>query len=305
MLLWKCMRASETENLTVIEITMTQYSYIDILKGNLHQMQKNGCNRKHNEPVFIHHYIERKLANLLKYIAGKNWVTNAATLRLTYLTLIRSILEYGFPIYCCASNSVLKKLEQVQLSAACIITGLKHSCPSNIFLFEADVRPLLFRRQTGLVKYFNKLSSFDQQNQTSKYLNNWVNGQRLKKNSPFIQVEPENFLTGEVEPSSLQCSLNPSAPPTHHWYADNRPGLALALKSDRCSETALSRLASGPIKCLSFSANQKISLCPRCQDHQASPEHMMRCMDLSSKDIYTTPLLMLDFLRVNDLIDLV
>ncbi|GFU18397.1 uncharacterized protein NPIL_558751 [Nephila pilipes] len=53
----------------------------------------------------------RKRLNILKYIAGKNCGADAATLRLTYLTLIHPILEYGFPIYCCASNSVLKKLK--------------------------------------------------------------------------------------------------------------------------------------------------------------------------------------------------
>ncbi|GFU37128.1 reverse transcriptase domain-containing protein [Nephila pilipes] len=95
----------------------------------------------------------RKRLNILKYIASKNWGVDVATLRLTYLTLIRPILEYGSPIYCWASNSVLKKLELVQLSAARIITDLEHSCPSNIVLFEADEQPLLFRRQTGLVKY--------------------------------------------------------------------------------------------------------------------------------------------------------
>ncbi|GFT50379.1 reverse transcriptase domain-containing protein [Nephila pilipes] len=88
---------------------------------------------------------------LLKIII--NCKTAYNTLRLTYLTLIRPIFEYGFPIYCCASNSVLKKLEQVQLSSACIITGLKHSCPSNIVLLEADVQPLLFRRQNGLTNF--------------------------------------------------------------------------------------------------------------------------------------------------------
>ncbi|GFW06589.1 uncharacterized protein TNCV_2189221 [Trichonephila clavipes] len=94
-------------------------------------------------------------------------------------------------------------------------------------------------------------------------------------------------------------------PPSHHRYEGNRPGLALALKCDRCSQTTLSRLASGYIKCLSFSANKKIfSIYARCQDHQASPKHVMRCTDLKSKDIYIDPLLVLDFLRVNDLIDL-
>ncbi|GFS76497.1 membralin [Trichonephila clavipes] len=50
--------------------------------------------------------------------------------------------------------------------------------------------------------------SFGQQNQSSMYLNNWVNWQRLKKNSPLTKFQ--NILTGEVESSSLQCSLNPS-----------------------------------------------------------------------------------------------
>ncbi|GFV59604.1 uncharacterized protein TNCV_228451 [Trichonephila clavipes] len=95
-------------------------------------------------------------------------------------------------------------------------------------------------------------------------------------------------------------------PPTHHWYAGNRPSLALALKCDRCSQTTLSRLAIGHIKCLSFSANKKIfSIHARCQYQQDSPEYIMRCMDLKSKDIYTDALLVLEFLRGNDLIDLV
>ncbi|GFS66856.1 reverse transcriptase domain-containing protein [Nephila pilipes] len=107
----------------------------------------------------------------------------------------------------------IKKPEEIRVSPTecCPYqSGLKHSCPSNIVLFEADVQPLLFLRQTVLVKYFNKRSSSGKQNQTSKYLNNWVNRQILKKNSPFGQIESENFLTGEVEPSSLQCSLNPT-----------------------------------------------------------------------------------------------
>ncbi|GFS78845.1 uncharacterized protein NPIL_325581 [Nephila pilipes] len=84
----------------------------------------------------------RKRLNVFKYIASKNWGADASTLRFTYLTLIRPILEYGFSIYCYVSNSVLKKLEQVQLSASRITTGPKHSCPSNIVLFEADVQPI-------------------------------------------------------------------------------------------------------------------------------------------------------------------
>ncbi|GFU92947.1 hypothetical protein TNCV_2080931 [Trichonephila clavipes] len=39
------------------------------------------------------------------------------------------------------------------------------------------------------------------------------------------------------------------------------------------------------------------------QDQQVSPERMMLCVDLISKDIYTDLLLVPNFLGVNDLID--
>ncbi|GFV88459.1 hypothetical protein TNCV_1242721 [Trichonephila clavipes] len=87
--------------------------------------------------------------------------------------------------------------------------------------------------------------------------------------------------------------------PTHPWCASNRLDLAHGLKWDACSQTKLSRLASGHIKCLSLSAIKKIfSICAKRQDHQVFPEHIMPCMDLTSKHIYTDPLLVLDSLRV-------
>ncbi|GFX73686.1 transposable element Tcb2 transposase [Trichonephila clavipes] len=65
----------------------------------------------------------------LKGTAGKDWGAEAVTLRHIYLALIRPILEYGFPVYCCASAASLEKLEKIQLGAARIITGLRRSCP--------------------------------------------------------------------------------------------------------------------------------------------------------------------------------
>lgn len=37
LLLWECMGASDVKNLVVIAVTMSQYSYIVILKENLQQ----------------------------------------------------------------------------------------------------------------------------------------------------------------------------------------------------------------------------------------------------------------------------
>ncbi|GFU31185.1 putative RNA-directed DNA polymerase from transposon BS [Trichonephila clavipes] len=55
----------------------------------------------------------RKRLNILKYISGRDWGADAGTLRNTYISLIRPILEYGVPVYCSASATNLQKLEKV------------------------------------------------------------------------------------------------------------------------------------------------------------------------------------------------
>ncbi|GFW20791.1 uncharacterized protein TNCV_1050121 [Trichonephila clavipes] len=113
------------------------------------------------------------------------------------------------------------------------------------------------------------------------------------------------YLSGIIFVKKSQNLVKWKVPPTNHWYVGNRPGLDLALKCDRCSQTTLSRLASGHVKYLSFSGNKKISICEGCQDDLASTGHIMRCMDLTSNYFYTDLLLLLDFLRDKDLIDLI
>lgn len=97
-----------------------------------------------------------------------------------------------------------------------------------------------------------------------------------------------------------------SVPPFHHWYLGNRPVPALILACDRGSATALFRLSSGHLNCLSFCGNQKVfDICTKCHGQQASAEHILDCMGLFRDDIFSNPFLVLDFLRVNDLMDLV
>ncbi|GFU48254.1 putative RNA-directed DNA polymerase from transposon BS [Trichonephila clavipes] len=78
----------------------------------------------------------RKLLNILRYISGRDWGTDDDTLRNTYISIIRPILEYRVLVYCSASVTNLQKLEKVQLSASRIITGLKNTCPRDIELFR-------------------------------------------------------------------------------------------------------------------------------------------------------------------------
>ncbi|GFS78259.1 probable RNA-directed DNA polymerase from transposon BS [Trichonephila clavipes] len=139
----------------------------------------------------------RKRLDLLKYIAGRDWGADAGTLRLTYTSLIRPVLEYGSQIYFSASRTNLAKLDRVQSSAARIITGMRHSCPTDLVLFEADIMPLDLRLL--LSKYFCKLYSYGDYNRTSAYLITWTNRHRLKRNSPFSRMQAMDLLDQDIE----------------------------------------------------------------------------------------------------------
>ncbi|GBN89344.1 hypothetical protein AVEN_57186-1 [Araneus ventricosus] len=55
-----------------------------------------------------------------------------------------------------------------------------------------------------------------------------------------------------------------------------KAGLSLFLPCDRQSSTFLSRLASCHLEYLTYSEGNKIyPLCPKCQQHQASPKHIL------------------------------
>ncbi|GBO46482.1 hypothetical protein AVEN_8787-1 [Araneus ventricosus] len=85
-----------------------------------------------------------------------------------------------------------------------------------------------------------------------------------------------------------------------------QPGHSLSLPSDKQSSTCLSRLARGHLKCLTYSEGNKIyPLCPKCQQHQASPERILDCLGLDRVETDSSPLFVIDFIKVNGFLDLV
>ncbi|GFV06337.1 u3 small nucleolar RNA-associated protein 4 [Trichonephila clavipes] len=93
-----------------------------------------------------------------------------------------------------------------------------------------------------------------------------------------------------------QLSKEWKIPPSHHWYAAREPGSFLDLNCDRASKTAISRLASGHTKSLSFFEGRKtFKFCSKCKVQQASAEHILDCLGLSREDLYDSPLLVIDF----------
>ncbi|GBO08654.1 hypothetical protein AVEN_52717-1 [Araneus ventricosus] len=75
-------------------------------------------------------------------------------------------------------------------------------------------------------------------------------------------------------------------PPTHDWYAGNRPGLSLHSVGTRSAQTALARLRSGHIKSLKFIDKEKtFSSCPcSCP---ASPAHIIDCIGASARQLWS------------------
>ncbi|GFX50993.1 putative RNA-directed DNA polymerase from transposon BS [Trichonephila clavipes] len=55
----------------------------------------------------------RQRLNVLKFISGRDWGAEASTLPTTFISLIRPVLEFGIPIYSCAWDTNLNKLERL------------------------------------------------------------------------------------------------------------------------------------------------------------------------------------------------
>ncbi|GBM75249.1 hypothetical protein AVEN_214575-1 [Araneus ventricosus] len=99
--------------------------------------------------------------------------------------------------------------------------------------------------------------------------------------------EAYELFTSEIY--SIHKAIANSAwknPPTHDWYAGNRPGLSLQSVGTRSAQTALARLRSGHIKGLKFIDIEKtFSSCPcSCP---ASPAHIIDCIGASTRQLWS------------------
>ncbi|GBN74406.1 hypothetical protein AVEN_30936-1 [Araneus ventricosus] len=80
-----------------------------------------------------------------------------------------------------------------------------------------------------------------------------------KEGSALPSATSSELFTSEI--FSIHKAKANSAwknPPTHDWYAGNRPGLSLQSVGTRSAQTALARLRSGHIKSLKFIDKEKL-----------------------------------------------
>ncbi|GFT08167.1 uncharacterized protein TNCV_3481201 [Trichonephila clavipes] len=94
--------------------------------------------------------------------------------------------------------------------------------------------------------------------------------------------------------------------PEHHWYECFRPEGSLAHGFTRQDQTLLARFRSGHIKSMKFSEGRKsFEMYTNCSSEPTTPAHILECLGLTKQDLADVPLLVLDFLKVYDVMDLV
>ncbi|GFT33802.1 RNase H domain-containing protein [Trichonephila clavipes] len=89
--------------------------------------------------------------------------------------------------------------------------------------------------------------------QVNLYGNEMVDKPAKEGYNPFQPSSLPPFSFEMILIKKPQNLLEWRVPLTHHWYVGNRLSLAFTRKCDIGSQTTHSRLASGPIRCLSFS----------------------------------------------------
>ncbi|GFU51947.1 RNase H domain-containing protein [Trichonephila clavipes] len=95
-------------------------------------------------------------------------------------------------------------------------------------------------------------------------------------------------------------------PPLHPWYQSKYPGSSLVRGNSRGNQTAITRFLSGHLMSLTFVDDIKhFEICPKCSSAQATPGHILSCLELTRQDLVQDPHLVLDFFRINGLMDLI
>ncbi|GFW97689.1 RNase H domain-containing protein [Trichonephila clavipes] len=90
--------------------------------------------------------------NILRKLCGTSWGSRPQTLKSTFCTVIRPVLEYATPIWTPASISVKRKLDYVQHRTAKIIIGAVSSTNNEKAEQECGLPPLESRRKLATIK---------------------------------------------------------------------------------------------------------------------------------------------------------
>ena len=95
--------------------------------------------------------------NMMRKVSKHDWGGDRASLKMMYIGLIRSIIDYACFLYSNAATCHLEKLDRVQYQAIRLITGNYRSTICDNLEAEVNLMPLNFRRQLLALRYFSKI----------------------------------------------------------------------------------------------------------------------------------------------------
>ncbi|GFW33687.1 reverse transcriptase domain-containing protein [Trichonephila clavipes] len=232
--------------------------------------------------------------NVLRKLCGTSWGSRPQTLKSTFCTVIRPVLEYATPIWTPASISVKRKLDSVQHRAAKIIIGAVSSTNNEKAEQECGLPPLESRRKLATIKFTNKLRSYGaphSKKPTKEYLFlNWnccshVPKKRRPCNSQTKGLETiailsqDNFAIAYTDGSSDRSLSNGGA------------GIILLLPDvtefdcPRIITSTIARLRTEHLKGMKIHPDKTRSYvqCKHCPDLQLTPNHILECSNRRNK----------------------
>ncbi|GFW01078.1 reverse transcriptase domain-containing protein [Trichonephila clavipes] len=121
--------------------------------------------------------------NILRKLSGTSWGSRPQTLKSTFCTVIRPVLEYATPIWTPASISVKRKLDSVQHRSAKIIIRAVSSTNNEKAEQKCGLPPLESRRNLATIKFTNKLRSYGLDHISRRGFDKWKHSTRLKRSS--------------------------------------------------------------------------------------------------------------------------
>ncbi|GFX51202.1 reverse transcriptase domain-containing protein [Trichonephila clavipes] len=149
--------------------------------------------------------------NILRKLSGTSWGPRPHTLKSTFCTVIRPILEYATPIWTPISVSVKRKLDSVQHRAANIIIGAMSSTNDEKAEQECGLSPIESRRKLSTIKFTNKLRSYGLDHISRRGFDKWKHSTRLKRSST-LQLDSEIRKELNLEHSTLEFLQDPLIP---------------------------------------------------------------------------------------------
>ncbi|GFT32283.1 RNA-directed DNA polymerase from mobile element jockey [Trichonephila clavipes] len=149
--------------------------------------------------------------NILLKLCGTSWGSRPQTLKSTFCTVIRPVLEYATPIWTPASISVKRKLDYVQHRAAKIIIGAVSSTNNEKAEQECSLPPLESRSKLATIKFTNKLRSYALDHISRRDFDKWKHSTRLKRSST-LQLDSEIRKELNLDHSSLEFLQKPLIP---------------------------------------------------------------------------------------------